>query len=152
VASPADRQREVLILGQRIVAEAAHLLHQWLPPCADRARHDGDAIQQCEGTPVEVLARYVLERLPPRHEVDAIPDLRVPGDGADVRIGERRDEPRDGVREEHRVRVQPDDNVPLRARDPEVQGARLAAVRLPVDRYTRLAGERLPRNLVRIVR
>src|SRR5690348_18235151 len=54
-------ERQVLILGERVVAEAADLLDEIASPCAHGAGHDRDAIEEREGAAVEVLARDVLD-------------------------------------------------------------------------------------------
>ena len=111
VSLPQDRHREVGVLGQRIGGEPARREHELAPPCADGAWDDGDAVEQIERAPIEVLAGDVLERLPAREEVDAVPDLRVAGDGADARIRERGREHSHGVRLEERVGVERDDDI-----------------------------------------
>src|SRR4051794_15875060 len=78
VAAASNRQREILVLRQRVLAEATGLLHERLAPGTDRARHDGDAVEERECAAIEILARHVLDRLPARDEVHAVADLCVP--------------------------------------------------------------------------
>ena len=56
----------------------------------------------------KVLAGDVFERLPARPEVDAVADFGVSGDGADLGIGEVRDEAGDGVVSDDSVGVDAD--------------------------------------------
>ncbi|MCU0634875.1 MAG: hypothetical protein MUE41_08385, partial [Gemmatimonadaceae bacterium] len=64
------REGEVLVFGQCVVPEAPARQDRVAPPGTDRARHHRDAVEQRERATVEVLARDVLDRLPPRDEVD----------------------------------------------------------------------------------
>ncbi len=66
-------------------------------PCADGSGDDGDDVEEIEGAAFEVLAGDVFEGLPACPEIDAVADLGVAGDGADLRVGEVRNKACDGV-------------------------------------------------------
>src|SRR5579871_2422888 len=63
-AEAADRDGEVSVFGDRVRCDAAGGRDRFLAPSAERARHNGDAIQQIEGALLHVLAGDVFERLP----------------------------------------------------------------------------------------
>ncbi len=65
VARLDDGDRQVGILGQRVRSKAAQLLDQFPPPGTDGAGNHRDAVEQVEGTAIEVLAGDVFECLPP---------------------------------------------------------------------------------------
>ena len=78
------RDRQVLILGERVRREAAELRQQRRSaPGADRARDDRDASEAGERAALEILRGDIFERLPAGDEIDAVADLGVAGDGAD---------------------------------------------------------------------
>src|SRR5262245_58472675 len=69
IAGAANGEREVLIFGEGVVAEATDLLHHRLSPRTNGAGYDGDAVEEGKRAAVEILARHVLQGLPSRHEV-----------------------------------------------------------------------------------
>ena len=136
-----QRQRQVLVLCHGLVAEAARVQHQLATPCPHGSRHHRDAVQERKGAAVEILARHVLDGLPPRHEVDAVPHLGVARHRPHARVGERRHQRLNRPGGEQRVGIHGHDDLARRLRDPEVQGARLAAVRLADQAHTGIAAE-----------
>src|SRR5207237_1450216 len=68
VTTLANLQREILIFGERVIAETAALFDQFSSPRADCARHHRDAVQARERAPIHVLRRDVLKRLPARYD------------------------------------------------------------------------------------
>ena len=83
---------QVGVFGDGVGVVAAAGLDGGGPPCADRSGNDHDDVEEIERAALEVLAGDVLERLPAGPEVDAVADLGVAGDGADLRVGEVRDQ------------------------------------------------------------
>ena len=102
-------------------------------PCADCTGDDHDDVEEVEGAALEVLARDVFERLPAGPEVDAVADLGVAGYGADLRIGEVRDEVRDGIVRDDGVGVDADVDLLVDALERVVQRVGFASVRLGQD-------------------
>src|SRR5207248_2296448 len=56
----ADRQRQIRVLGECIIAEPARGQDQIFPPCTDGARHHCDRVQQVQRPTVQVEAAYIL--------------------------------------------------------------------------------------------
>ena len=140
-AALAQLDGRILVLGQRVVREAPRLEDRAATPRADGARYHRDAVQQVEGAPVHVLAGHVLQRLPSRDEVEPVADLRVAGHGADGRIAQRCHQFGDGLRLEHRVGIEADDDLACRAFDAVIQCTGLAAVLLHEHAHARVVTE-----------
>ena len=87
-----DRQRQVRILGDRVTRKPSARANDLCSPGADRAGHDGDAVEQIERPFLEVLPADVLERLPARQPSAAVGHLGVAGDACHVAIDEVPDE------------------------------------------------------------
>ena len=102
-------------------------------PGADGSGDDHDDVEEVEGAALEVLAGDVLEGLPAGPEVDAVADLGVAGDGADLGVGEVADEVGDGVVGDDAVGVDADVDLFVDVLEGEVEGVGLAAVGLGED-------------------
>ena len=88
---------EVGVFGDGVGVVAAAGLDGGGAPGADGSGDDHDDVEEVQGAALEVLAGDVFEGLPAGPEVDAVADLGVAGDGADVGVGEVADEAVDGV-------------------------------------------------------
>ena len=82
-----EGQREVGILRQGVVGEAAGRFDRAAAEGADGAGDDGDAVPLGVGAAVEIEAADVFEALAARDEVAQVADARIAADGADQRVG-----------------------------------------------------------------
>ena len=124
---------EVGVFGDGVGVVAAAGLDGCGAPRADGSGHDHDDVEEVERAALEVLAGDVFERLPAGPEVDAVADLGVAGDGADLRVGEVADEAGDGVVRDDAVGVDADVDLFVDVLEREVQRVGLAAVGLGED-------------------
>ena len=81
------------------------------PPCANRARHDGDAAKRGQRAALQILRRDIFKRLPARQHVDPVANFGISSDGADLGIGKPADEPRYGRRLELRIGIEHHDDI-----------------------------------------
>src|SRR5206468_6990840 len=101
VSAPADGQRQVSVLGERVAGDAADLDQDAAAERADGARHGGRALQYLIHAAVEVEPYDVLDVLPATEQAAAVADLGVARHRADGGVGERLHEVGDGVLLEH---------------------------------------------------
>ena len=134
---PAERDREVGVLGQRVGGHAADLQQRLAAERAARAGHGDDRARDVLHAAVDVEADHVLDVLHPADELVAVGDLDVARDGADRRIGERLGEQAHRVGLEHGVAVDHDDDLVLGGPDARVQRLGLAGVLLPQHPHVR---------------
>ena len=132
-AMPVFQQRhgEVGIFRHGIHVIATRLAHGLHAPRSDRSWHHAHRAHRVERPPLEVLAGDVLQRLPARPQVHAIPHFGVACDRRHLRIQEVGHHPCDGVRSDDGVGV--DANEEFRIVDvlePEVQCLSLTAIGL----------------------
>ena len=81
-----------------------------------------------------------------------LPTFAFPATAPTLRIVQRLDQLRHRVGREQRVRIETDHDLAARVREPVVQRARLAAVRLAEHAHLRMIAVRGARDLVRVVR
>ena len=92
VALLKDGHGEVGVLGDGVGVVAAGGFDGAGAPGSDGSWDYSDDVEEIESSALEVLDGDVLEGLPAGPEVDAVADLGVSGDGADLRVGEVGDE------------------------------------------------------------
>ena len=91
---------QVLVLGERVGRKSADFLEHRPPPGADRAGHDRDAVERGKCPAVKILRGDIFEGLPFGDDIDAVADLGIAGDGADLLVGKTMGECRDRLRRE----------------------------------------------------
>src|SRR5712692_7901334 len=146
VAEFAYPQREILILSQGVRAKSIATLDQLAPPGADCARHDGDAVEAGKRATIHVLRGDVFQRLPTGHDVDAIADLRIAGDGADLRVDETARERANCFGGKLGIRVERDDHFALSEAQTKIQRRGLTGVRLSEETNQRLVTKMFAHN------
>ena len=99
-------------------------------PCADRSGDDHDDVEEIECAAFEVLAGDVFESLPACPQIDAVADLGIAGDGADLRIVEVRNQLRDRIDGNDGVGIDADVELFVDAFEGVVEGIGLAAIGL----------------------
>ena len=119
---------QILIFRQRFGGKSAKLLQHAFAPRADRAGNDGECAERGQRAALQILRHDIFQRLPARNHVDAIADLCIAGDGADLLVGEPAYQPGDGVLLELGVGIERDDDVAARARQRRVEGVCLAGI------------------------
>ena len=93
ISSAQQGHRQVGIFGDGIDVVATRLLHRGDSPCSNRTRHDADCSKNVERSPLKILAGDVFQRLPARPHIDAVPNLGIARDGANLRIDKVWNEP-----------------------------------------------------------
>src|SRR5262249_48705911 len=141
VAQPADRQREVGVLGQRVGRKAAEVVDDTLAPRAARPRDDGDRSQKIECSSLEVEGTDVLDRLKAGDPGAPVPHAHVARDGGDPRVQEVASELLDGPGSHGSVRVDRDDDSMASETERRVERANLSGLRPTMNADARIKAE-----------
>ena len=128
MSAPADGQRQVGVLGERVAGDTANLDQDAAAERADGARHGGRALQDLVHAAVEVEPHDVLDVLPAAEQAAAVADLGVARHRADGGVGERLHEVGDGVGLEHGVAVDHDHDLGLGGQHAGAQRGGLAPI------------------------
>src|SRR5580698_11009617 len=111
----------------------ANCLHA---PRSDRSWHHANRTHGIERSPLKILAGDVFKSLPTRPEINAVSDLRIPGDRPNLWIEKMWHHPHDRIRRNDGIGV--DSNKDFRIADmlqPKVQRFGLAAIGLGKDHH-----------------
>ncbi len=130
VAALVEAEGEVGILGEGIEAKAAGIVEGLAADGADGAGDDGDAIPLGVSAAVEIEAADVFEGLAAGDEGAEVADLRVAGDGADLRVAEGFDQLLERLAGEVGICVEEDEGVIASGGDAGAKGLGFAAVLL----------------------
>ena len=104
------------------------MINQFATPCPDRAGNDSYTVEAGKRAPIHVLRSDVFQRLPARHDVDAVADFRITGDGADLRIDKAASQGSNRVGGKLRVGVEGNNHVAFRVTQTKVQRYGFAGV------------------------
>ena len=124
-----DRDRQILVFGQRVWRKSTDLFDGALSPRANSSRNDRHRAKLSQGATLQILGGDIFERLPFGDDVDPIADLGVAGNGGKPLVGcEPAYQARDGHRLELGIGVERNYDVAACQRESLIERPRLSAV------------------------
>ena len=145
--APRQPYGRLRVLCQGVGQEASHGKQRAAPPCADGPGHHGDAIDDLEGAPVQILINDVFQRLEARDEIDLIADDGRTRHGRNLRVGEMAHQPRQRIRLKLGVGIEGDHHFGIGMGQAVVEGGPLSAVRFGENVHTLGVFEGAPHDL-----
>ena len=120
--------REILILGKCVRRKSARLFENRSTPGTDRTGHDHYAVERCKCPPVKVLRGNIFERLPFSYDIDAVADLGITGDGADILVSKSVGQCRDRLGVKQGVGIEGYNDLTARFSPAKIQSLGLSAI------------------------